>query len=295
MCISRYSEGKNRKKKIDDSVTYTTFVTYIVRILLFSMNTSYTDNIKSYLIIAMLFVSSCAKEVYTNEDAASSKRESQKVGLTVMIRDINNQETDLSGFTVSSSQCGEEIKGVTSADGIVNLMVVKGDIVLRVNKEGYVSVTAVATTNATEKERNNTVVIIPVFADVQVSGNLYGTVFVKSGISAEEPLVGALVSIDLDMNELIRLAFPGPGGNINNYLPGTWSYSSANLMQPVRTSVSGEFSLAIPATVADLTYTVNVHETTWIQNTFCSANMTVVTNGKNCPAVFFQLTPYEKN
>jgi len=212
-----------------------------------------------------------------------------------MVRDINNQETDLSGFMVSSSQCGEEIKGVTSTDGIVNLMVVKGDIVLHVNKTGYISVTAVATTNATEKERNNTVVIIPVIADMHTSGSLYGIVSIKSDASTEEPLVDALVSIDMDMNELIFMAFPGLNGNIDNYLPGVLSYSSTKLMQPVRTNVSGEFSLAIPATIADLKYTVNVHETAWLKNTFCSANLTVVTNGKNCPAVFFQLTPYEKN
>ena len=246
-------------------------------------------------ILLLIFSSSCAKEVYTNEDATNSKRESQKVGLTVMIRDINNQVTDLSEFMIATSQCGEDIKAVTSADGIANLMVVKGDVVLQVNKTGYVSVTAVVTTNATEKDRNNTVVIIPVFADTQTSGNLHGMVSVKSDASTEEPLADALVSIDMDMNELIRISFPSLGGNSGKYLPDTWSYSFANLMQPVRTNVLGEFNIAIPATVADLTYTVNVHETVWTQNTFCSANFTVVTNGQNCPVLFFQLMPYEKN
>jgi hypothetical protein len=247
------------------------------------------------ILILLVFASSCAKEVYTNEDATNSKRESQKVGLTVMIRDISNQAKDLSGFVITSSQCGEDIQEVTSAAGIANLMVVKGDVVLQVYKAGYVSVTAVATTNATEKERNNTVVIVPVFADVQTSGSLYGMVSVKSDASTIEPLANALVSIDMDMNELIRISFPDMGGNVEKYLPGAWTYSSANLMQPVRTNVLGEFNIAIPATVADLTYTVNVHETVWTQNTFCSANLTVVTNGLNCPVVFFQLMPYEKN
>ena len=247
------------------------------------------------LLFLLVFASSCAKEIYTNEDAANSKREAQKVGLSVMIRDIDHQVTDLSGFVVSSSQCGEDIQAVTSADGIANLMVVKGDLVLHVNKQGYVPVIAVASTNATEKERNNTVVIIPVIADVQASGSLHGIVSVKSDASVEEPLADALVSIEMDKNELIRLAFPTLGGNIDKYLPGAWSYQSANLMQPVRTSGSGEFSLAIPATVADLAYTVNVHETVWTQNTFCSAHLTVVTNGQNSPLMFFQLTPYEKN
>ena len=247
------------------------------------------------ILILLVFASSCAKEVYTNEDATNAKRESQKVGLTVMIRDISNQVKDLSGFVVTSSQCGEDIKEVTSADGIANLMVVKGDVVFHVNKAGYVSVTAVATTNATEKERNNTVVIIPVFADSQVSGSLSGKVSVKSDVSTEEPLADALVSIDLDMNELVHLSFPSMGGNIGKYLPGAWSYSSAYLMKPVRTNVLGEFNIAIPATAADLTYTVNVHETVWTQNSYCSANLSVVTNGLNCPVVFFQLMPYEKN
>ena len=247
------------------------------------------------ILILLVFASSCAKEVYTNEDATNSKRESQKVGLTVMIRDINHQVMDLSGFMITFSQCGEDTQAVTSVDGIANLMVVKGDVVLHVNKTGYVSVTAVVTTNATEKERNNTVVVIPVFADLQVSGDLHGMVSVKSDVSAEKPLVNALVSIDMDMTMLVRLAFPSLGGSIDKYLPDTWSYASANLMQPVRTNVSGEFSFAIPATVADLTYTVNVHETAWTQNTFCSANLTVVTNGHNCPVVFCQLIPYEKN
>jgi len=247
------------------------------------------------IILLLIFASSCAKEVYTNEDAVNSKRESQKVGLTVMIRDVNHQVTDLSGFSVTSSQCGEDIKEVTSADGIANLMVVKGDVVLHVKKAGYVSVTAVATTHVTEKERNNTVVIIPVIAETTTSGSLQGMVSVKSDTSVEKPLADALVSIDVDMNELICLAFPGMRGNIDQYLPGAWSYSSSNLMQPVRTNVLGEFSFAIPATVTDLRYSVNVHETVWTHNTFCSAYQTVITNGQNSPVVFFQLTPYVKN
>ena len=251
--------------------------------------------IKNFIFISLIFASSCAKEVYTNEDATNSKRESQKVGLTVMIRDISNQQTDLSGFIVTSSQCGEDIKGVTSSDGIVNLMVVKGDIVFHVNRKGYVSVTAVVTTHVTEKERNNTVVIVPVFADTKESGSLYGKVSVKSGATTEEPLVDALVSIDMDLGELMRMAFPGLGGNVDRYLPGAWSYSPANLMQPARTNILGEFSFAIPTTVADLTYSVNVHETKWTNNKFCSAYQTVITNGQNNPVVFLQLTPYEKN
>ena len=245
-------------------------------------------------IIFLLFVTSCAKEVYTDEDAANSKREAQKVGMTVMIRDINSQVTDMSGFAVSTSQCGEDIKAVTSADGTANMMLVKGDAVLRVEKNGYVTVTAVVSTNATEKERNNTVVIIPVFTDEQASGSLKGTVSVKMIPSVEEPLAGAMVSIDVDMNELMRLAFPGMSNNINKYQPGALTYSSASLMQPMRTGISGEFQFEIPATVADITYTINVHETALTPYIFCSASQTIVTNGQNNPMVFFQLTPYEK-
>jgi len=92
----------------------------------------------------------------------------------------------------------------------------------------------------------------------------------------------------------MRLAFPGISGNIGNYRPGVLTYSSANLLQPVRTSDSGAFTLVIPITFADLAYTVNVHETALPQNTFCSANRTVITNGQNSPVVLFQLTPYKK-
>ena len=166
---------------------------------------------------------------------------------------------------------------------------------LRVEKNGYVAVTAVVTTNPTEKERNNTVVIIPVFADTQQAvGILNGTVLVKMIPSSEEPLADALVSIDVDITDLMRLAFPGLNSNISKYQPGALTYSSASLMQPVRTDVSGAFQFTIPATVADLTYTVNIHEMALTPYTFCSANQTVVTNGQNNPVVFFQLTPYEK-
>ena len=258
------------------------------------MPSFFIKQIINYLPVLLIFVSSCAKEIYTDEDAANSKREAQKVGLTVMIRDIDNQITDMSGFTVSSSQCGEDVKAVTSADGTANIMLVKGDAVLHVKKDGYVAVTAVVTTNATEKERNNTVVIIPVFADEQASGYLNGTASVKTTPSAEEPLSGALVSIDVNMNELMRLAFPGLNGNIEKYQPGALTYSSTNIMQPVRTGISGEFRFAIPATAAEVTYTINVHETELTPHIFCSANQTVVTNGQNSPAVSFQLIPYEK-
>ncbi len=256
---------------------------------------NYYSDIKKYIPVLLLVItSSCAKEVYTNEDATNSKREAQKVGLTVMVRDIGNQATDMSGFTVSTSQCGEEVKGITSADGTTDLKLIKGDAVLTVKKDGYVVTTAVVTTNETDKERNNTVVIVPVFADTEMSGVLKGMVAIKIESSAEEPVADALVSIDVNMDELIRLAFPGLGANIDKYRPGALSYSATNLMQPVRTSASGAFQFAIPATISDLTYTVNVHETALTQGTFCSANQTVTTNGRNTPIVLFQLTPYEK-
>jgi hypothetical protein len=241
------------------------------------------------IISLLLFTSSCAKEIYTDEDAANAKREAQKVALTVMICDVGNRVTDLSGFTVSSPQYDGLIQEVTSVDGIAGLMVVKGDVVLHVKKEGYVPATAVITTCETDKDRNNTVVIIPVF---QASGALRGIVSVKTSTS-EEPLIGALVSIDVDMNELMHLPFPGLG-DAGKYLPGALTYSSVNLMQPVRTDDSGAFQFTIPSTVADLTYTVKVHETALTTNTFCSAKQTVVTNGQNAPVLYFKLSPYEK-
>ncbi len=258
------------------------------------MHTTFIKIIQKCLPIFLIIVSSCAKEVYTNEDATNSKREAQKVGLTVMIKDINNQTADMSGFTVNVSQCGEEVNGVTSADGLADLKLIKGDAVLLIKKVGYVTTTAVVTTNATEKERNNTVVIIPVFADTQVLGTLTGTVAAKISPMAEEPVADALVSIDVDMDELMKLAFPGLGGNLDKYRPGALSYLTTNLMQPVRTDVAGTFRLAIPTTATDLTYTVNVHETTLANNIYGSAYQTVVTNGLNNPTVSFQLTPYEK-
>jgi len=247
-----------------------------------------------FYLLLLIFVSSCAKEIYTDEDAANAKREAQKVGLTVMIRDIDHQVKDLSGFTVSVLQFGGETEVLTSADGIANLRVVKGDVILHVRKEGYVSATAVTTTKSTDKERNNTVVIIPVFSGTQASGMLNGMVSVKKDSSVEEPLAGAMVSINMDLNELMRLAFPGMIGNIDNYRPEILTYSSTNLMQPVRTNVSGAFTFVIPVTVAVLTYTVNVHETALTQNSFCSASQTVFTNGQNSPVLLFQLTPYIK-
>ena len=248
--------------------------------------------IKNYLLLLLLFAASCAKEIYTNTDAANSKREAQKVGVTVMVRDINHPATDMSGFQITTSQCGEDLKAMTSADGTANLMLVKGDAVLQIRKDGYVTATAIITTNPTEKERNNTVVIIPVFSGTQMSGAIIGNVSVKPSPLVEEPLANALVSIDLNMKELMRLAFPGMSGNIDKYLPGILTYS--DLMQPVHTNASGSFQLTIPVTATGLTYTIHVHETVLTQNSFCSAEQTVVTNGLDHQVVIFQLTPYEK-
>jgi hypothetical protein len=246
--------------------------------------------VKNFLPLLLIVVASCAKEIYTNEDATNAKREAQKVGLTVMIRDINNPNGDTGGFTVSASQCGQDADGVTSADGIANLMLVKGDAVLRITKSGYMTVTAVVTTAETEKERNNTAVIIPVFADTQTKGAMKGDVSVKISPTVEEPLVGALVSIEIDVNELIHTAFPAVNGNIYRYLPGILSWTTENLMQPVRTGVSGSFQLTIPATVADLAYTVHVHETSLTSH----SSRTVMTNGQNNHTVHIQLTPSEE-
>ena len=246
-------------------------------------------NSRSILLALLIIISSCAKEIYTDEDAAYAKREAQKVGLTVMIRDVGSRTTDLSGFTVSASQWDDDIEGLTSADGIASLMVVKGDVVLQVKKEGYVPVTALLTTHAAENERNNTVTLIPVFSEAQAAGSLQGKVFVKTNASDGTPLADVPVSIDVDINDWIRLAFMGLGDNIDRYCPGALAYSSANLMQTVRTGANGDFQFVIPLTMAGLAYTVTVHETAGTPST----SRTVVTDGQNSSVVFF-LTPDEK-
>ena len=237
---------------------------------------------KKYLTVLLIIVSSCAKEIYTDKDATNAKREAQKTGLTVMIRDIGSQIEDLSGFKISTTQCGEIIEGFTQYDGVANMMVVKGDVLLDVRKEGYVPVTAIVTTNTDEKERSNTVVIIPVF---QQSGSINGKVLIKTPTSAEEPLADVFVGIDLNMSDMIYLALPGFLNNMEKYSPASLTYLSANIMQPVRTNASGEFQLKIPATVANIAYIVNVHET---ELTY-PATQTVVTNGKQTKVVNIEI------
>jgi hypothetical protein len=241
----------------------------------------------------LCIASSCAKEVYTDADAAAAKREAQKAGLTVMVRDVGDPSADVGGFAVSSSQCGETASAVTSADGLADMMVVKGDIVLVIKKEGYVTTTAVVTTNLTGMERNNTVVIVPVFPDTQTSGMINGAVSVEYASSSGIPLANALVSMEADMGELVKSLLPGIDG-LDKYTPAALFYSSIKLMQSVYTDVSGAFNFTVPATVPSLTYTVNVHETELTHNMYCSANRTVVTNGRNDQTVDFYLTPYEK-
>ena len=244
---------------------------------------------KNILFLFLIFASSCAKEIYTNEDAERSKLASQKTGLTVIIRDIGSYSADLSGFTVSSPRYGETVEAVTSAEGIASLMIVKGDAVIHVTKEGYVPAMAIVTANSVEKELGNTVTVVPVFARVQESGILRGTVSVKRSASTE-PLTGAVLSIGMDMNELMRRAFPGTGDSMERYRPGALTYLSENIMQPVCTDDAGAFQFTIPATAANLVYTVNVHETELTQNTLCN----VITNGQDNMAVLLKLTPYER-
>lgn len=246
------------------------------------------------ILAAILLAPSCAKEIYTDKDAARARHEAQKTGLTVMIRDIGTENTDLSGFQISTTQCGETITATTTAEGVADLMITQGDLVLNIVKRGYAAATAIVTTRPdTESSRTNTVVIIPVFAGDDIPGDISGTVSVQTE-STEEPLSDALVSINIDMDELLQTAFPGLTGSIDRYRPAALAYATAGLMQPVRTTTTGAFRIAIPATAASLTYTINVHETAWTHGTFCSASQTVSSNGRNHPEVSLQLTPYEK-
>ena len=231
-----------------------------------------------YLSLLLIFVLSCAKEIYTDEDAANAKRESQKAGLTVMIRNIGSQTADLSGFTVSASQCGELTEEITSADGIANLMAVRGDVLLSIRKDGFISATAIVTANSGENERSNTVAVIPVF---QQSGSIAGKVSVKLPDASEEPLADAAVSINMYMTGLMRLALQGFGNSIEKYCPGVLTYSLPDMMQPVRTGASGEFQITVPVTFADIAYTVDVHETALTS----AATVTVVTGGQDSRAV----------
>ena len=251
--------------------------------------------IKEYLLTILIITSSCAKEIYTDADAANAKREAQKVGLTVMLRDIGGQSKNMSGFAITSSQFGELNETITSVDGFANLMIYKGDVVVNVKKDGYVTATAVVTTNETENERNNTVVIIPVFSELQQSGNINGKLSVKMPSSVEMPLADAVVSIDIDFDELMSLALPVAGENTDKYRPGALIYSSGDIAQQVRTNASGEFQFIIPATVAEIPYVINIHETVVSQNYLCAAKQTVFSNGQNSQLFELQLTTYEKN
>ncbi len=243
------------------------------------------------LTVIALMTMSCAKEIYTDADATKAQREAQKTGLTVMVRDINDFGADLSGFVVVGSQCGEEINGTTSAEGLVDLKVIRGDVILSVKKDGYVTATIVVTTNVSGTERNNTVVAVPVFVDAPASGTINGTVSAEITPLTEEPVSDALVRIDPDADELMHSVFSGLAGGLDQFKPAALYYTSTNVMQPVRTGTSGEFRLFVPATGSDVTYTINVQKTN--SHVRYSAAGKVVTNGRDNRTISFQLTSYE--
>ncbi|MDR2039198.1 MAG: hypothetical protein LBQ60_14850 [Bacteroidales bacterium] len=240
---------------------------------------------KTSLLFILFFAVSCAKEIYTDEDAASAKREAQKVGLTVMVRDINQPLADMSGFTISSSQCGTNINSITSTDGMADLMMIKGEAILLIEKDGYPSTIAIVSINPQGTERTNSVVVIPVFPDTHTSESVEGKVTLTS-----TPVANALVSIDVDMDELIDIAFSGLSGELKKFRPQAIAYSSHELMQPVRTDNQGVFHFKIPVTPAELTYTLRVQETMIEQDSYTGEKV-IKTNGQNNRVVDIEITP----
>ncbi|MDR0713516.1 MAG: hypothetical protein LBF89_04555 [Bacteroidales bacterium] len=215
---------------------------------------------------------SCAKEIYTDADAAAAKNEAQKAGLTVLLKDITDPTADMSGFTVGSIPYGNGASAVTLSDGIACLRVTRGDVILQVEKEGYPSTTAVVSVQPKETTPFNKVVVIPVFS--QMTESIKGKVY--TGIS---PVTDVLVSIDIDMDEWMDAAFSGFSGELKQFRPQAVSYASRKLMQPVTTDEQGSFRFTIPATPVELTYTLQAHETL-VEGQYLTGTSIVKTNGR---------------
>ncbi len=240
------------------------------------------------LITLLIFTVSCAKEIYSDAEARAAKLDAQKVGLTVMVRDMNNPLADMDGFTISSTQCDDKLSITTSGNGVANMMMVRGEAILLIEKEGYPATIAVVSLETQSTERTNSVVVVPVFANTQVAEAISGTVSNSSSL-----VPNALVSIDVDMDELINSAFSGLSSELRKYRPSAIAYDSESLMQPIRTNSHGAFQFRIPTTPTELTYTVNVRETT-IEQDYYTGQETVITNGKNSRSIDIHLTPYGK-
>jgi hypothetical protein len=229
------------------------------------------NRFRTVCILPVILLVSCAKEIYTDAEAAAAKREAQKIGLTVLLRNITDPVADLSGFTVGGVQSGHEASAVTLSDGIAQLQLVRGEAILQVEKEGYPSTLAVVAVRPTDMAPFNLVIVIPVFS--QMTESIEGKVY-----AGTSPVSDALVSINVDMDEWMDVAFSGFSGELKQFRPQAISYSSRRLMQPVMTDEQGSFRFTIPTTPVELTYTIQVHET-WVEGQYRTGTSTVRTNG----------------
>ncbi len=240
---------------------------------------------KKILCLLLLVLSvSCSKEVYTDQDALNAMRESQKTDVTIMMQDINAAASvDMSHFVIKHSQ-GKDIYETTS-EGWVNLRLHQGDVILKVEKDGYPVVTAIITVGAT-----NTVVMIPIFPDEQPSsGSISGMVTMSL---LNDPVRDATVSVDMDVDEFLDSIFSGPSGGFAKYRPTAISYASKNLFQIARTDNAGNFQFSIPITPKELTYNLLVHEIEVGQD-FYKGIGSMKTNGQNSHFIHIQLSPCE--
>jgi hypothetical protein len=228
-------------------------------------------------ILPVILLISCAKEIYTDVEAAAAKREAQKIGLTVLLRNITDPTADLSGFTVGSVQYGDEAGAVTLSDGIAQLQLIRGEAILRVEKEGYPSTLAIVSVRPMETAPLNLVAVIPVFS--QMTESIEGKVY-----AGASPVSDALVSINVNMDEWMDVAFSGFSEELKQFRPQAISYSSHGLMQPIVTDEQGSFRFTIPTTSVELTYTLQVHETL-VEGQYLTGACTVRANGHRLKTV----------
>jgi len=178
-----------------------------------------------------------------------------QVDVTILIKDVTDPGSDMSGFTVSSNQFVGDSKATTDKEGFATIKVKSGEALVLVTKAGY------ARTLAYIAPGGNQAYIIPVYQNTKGEGKITGTLYGATDLTKKEMVPVPGVTLELSINTANLGAGSGtgtwsPGSDFNPIAPIGIVYE--DLLTPAVTDADGQFSFDVPKTKNAVSYSIAV-------------------------------------
>lgn len=185
----------------------------------------------------------------------SLQRVGAKTTVSIQVKDVTGNTTDLSGFSVTVNQDGKATTNSTDANGLVvfpNLVTGSSSIV--VAKTGFARASGIMNvSDRYNRITNQQAVLVPVFPTTSAKAKIRGTLKAQLDLTTEALEVVQDGTVSLNFNNVMDI-LANPNSTLDPSVGLVGVVFDGGFMQTVKTGADGKYEFTVPQTINPIDY-----------------------------------------